>query len=638
MLAFEHLLVLTNQILASITTILAFSLFGFIVAYNRKGAIGKAFAVLLACVCVTYAGDVALFQVNSFANAIPWLKFQWLGVAFTPAAYLHFSDALLRTTNAFSKVRRGAVVGAYLLGSLFLYMAIWADLLVRDGFFLPGITQFQAGPFFGQFTVYFFAVVIWGAFNTWQARKRCLTSATRRRMTYLALSFVAPTFGVFPYMLVASQTQLIPPAALLSILFFVNIFIMLMIILMAYTVAFFDAFAPDRVVKYRLVTFLLRGSLVATLVIIVILALPDQTVIWGLPRDVVLIALIVAIIVLAPLAANYLKPGVSRLVYWHERDEVELLRSLDARLVTTTDLQQALENILSTICELLRVRTGFVANTAAQSGPRLDTSVGSVEAVQTALINFDPDIFHKFKNNGHLSLFVTHAGFWYVPLQTQDRQHYLGLLGIQARTDAPDLTPYETQTVEMLVKKAELALEDRRLQQNVFSALRGIMVELERFQRVRSAVRYLGSPMEKLLTEDSLIHEPEFSKMVHDALSHYWGGPKLTDSPLMQLRVVQEAVEAHDGNTVNALRSVLGEAIEKVKPDGERKMTTSEWLFYNILELKFIRGLKVRDIAKRLAMSEADFYRKQKIAIEAVARSLSEMETRGQEVESAKSG
>ena len=127
--------------------------------------------------------------------------------------------------------------------------------------------------------------------------------------------------------------------------------------------------------------------------------------------------------------------------------------------MTTTDLQQALENILTTICELLRVRTGFVANTAAQSGPRLDTSVGSAEAVQTALMNFDPAIFQIFKNNGHQALFVTQAGFWYVPLQTQDREHYLGLLGIQARADEPDLTPYEAQTVEMLVKKAELALE-----------------------------------------------------------------------------------------------------------------------------------------------------------------------------------
>ena len=45
--------------------------------------------------------------------------------------------------------------------------------------------------------------------------------------------------------------------------------------------------------------------------------------------------------------------------------------------------------------------------------------------------------------------------------------------------------------------------------------------------------------------------------------------------------------------------------------DGERKMTTSDWLLYNILELKFIRGLKVQDVARRLAMSESDLYRKQ---------------------------
>ena len=55
-------------------------------------------------------------------------------------------------------------------------------------------------------------------------------------------------------------------------------------------------------------------------------------------------------------------------------------------------------------------------------------------------------------------------------------------------------------------------------------------------------------------------------------------------------------------------------------------MTASEWMLYNILELKFIQGLRVRDIARRLARSEADLYRKQKIAIDAVARALSEME------------
>jgi hypothetical protein len=47
---------------------------------------------------------------------------------------------------------------------------------------------------------------------------------------------------------------------------------------------------------------------------------------------------------------------------------------------------------------------------------------------------------------------------------------------------------------------------------------------------------------------------------------------------------------------------------------------------YNILDLKFLEGKKVREIASRLAMSEADLYRKQRIAIEAVTKSILEME------------
>jgi predicted transposase YdaD len=71
---------------------------------------------------------------------------------------------------------------------------------------------------------------------------------------------------------------------------------------------------------------------------------------------------------------------------------------------------------------------------------------------------------------------------------------------------------------------------------------------------------------------------------------------------------------------------VLNEAIERLRPEGERKMTTSEWLLYNILEMKFIRGLKVRDIARRLAMSESDLYRKQRVAISEVAKTLATLE------------
>jgi len=96
------------------------------------------------------------------------------------------------------------------------------------------------------------------------------------------------------------------------------------------------------------------------------------------------------------------------------------------------------------------------------------------------------------------------------------------------------------------------------------------------------------------------------------------------------LKVVQQAVGEHEGNTANALRSILRQAVEKVRPEGERRFT-AEWILYNILDMKFIEGRKVREVAMRLAMSEADLYRKQRIAIEAVAKAILEMETHSNE-------
>lgn len=79
-----------NEVLSSAIIILAFSLAAYMILYNFRSPIGRGFAVLLTCMCCTYIGDVALFKVNTVADATPWLKFQWIGIAFTPAAYLHF--------------------------------------------------------------------------------------------------------------------------------------------------------------------------------------------------------------------------------------------------------------------------------------------------------------------------------------------------------------------------------------------------------------------------------------------------------------------------------------------------------------------------------------------------------------------
>jgi len=85
-------------------------------------------------------------------------------------------------------------------------------------------------------------------------------------------------------------------------------------------------------------------------------------------------------------------------------------------------------------------------------------------------------------------------------------------------------------------------------------------------------------------------------------------------------------MKEENGNATRALRRVLGDAIEQLKPDDARSFTAPEWMLYNILELKIIQGQKVRDVARKLVMSESDLYRKQRAAFDEVARIVMDME------------
>ena len=186
----------------------------------------------------------------------------------------------------------------------------------------------------------------------------------------------------------------------------------------------------------------------------------------------------------------------------------------------------------------------------------------------------------------------------------------------------------QQEALSILANRAALALEDRRAQEQLFTSVEALTPAVELIQNLRAATRYGGGgALGELLTQPELSKEKgAFSSWVKDALTHYWGGPKLSQSPLIKLRVVQQALEEHEGNPTNALRAILRQAIDRVRPEGDRRFT-AEWILYNILELKFMEGRKVREVALRLAMSEADLYRKQRVAIEEVAKAIIDMET-----------
>jgi len=66
--------------------------------------------------------------------------------------------------------------------------------------------------------------------------------------------------------------------------------------------------------------------------------------------------------------------------------------------------------------------------------------------------------------------------------------------------------------------------------------------------------------------------------------------------------------------------------VESLRPADERDQMASEWILYNILRLRFLQGKRVKEIVQDLAMSESDFYRKERAAVREVARVLATME------------
>jgi hypothetical protein len=614
-----------NLVLSSANVIISFSLLVYLLTNNFRNSVARAFCAVLAFVSVVYVGDVFLDGVNTLDAARFWLKFQWLGIAFIPAAYFHFSDTLLRTTNAISKRRRTVALAGYGLSLSFLLLVVNTDWLVHDGALTPTAAHFAAGWLFPVFAAYFFVGAGGGALNILRARHRCLTSTSRRRMSYVLSSVFAP-LSVFPYLVVARPFADPNRVPLLFGLLVAgaNFGTAMMTVVMTYGVAYHGVLMPDRVVKRSLIKYLIQGPVLGICVIGLMLLVPPVERVLGLPRDVILSMAIIVGIVLFQLVINLTKPLVDVLINWGDWEEIEWMRRLDERLLTSTDLRQLLENILTALCDQLRVETGFVA-VMEDGRPRLDTVCGSRLLAMQWLEKLDLSQLPADDGNSEPE-FVRQDGYWLRPLHSQVGSATLGLLGLQARPGESLFGDAELSArIESLIERAELALDDRRLQQGVFGVLKQMAAEIESLQKVRGTARYVGSPLLAPI-DDNLLYSPDFAGWVKDALSHYWGGPKLTESPLLRLRVVREALEENDYNPAKAMRSVLDRALEQLKPDGQRSLTATEWILYNILEMRFIRGQQARNVAQRLAMSESDLYRKQRVAIDEVAKQLASME------------
>jgi hypothetical protein len=403
----------------------------------------------------------------------------------------------------------------------------------------------------------------------------------------------------------------------------------ILLVVMAYSVAFFGVAWPDRVVKARLFKWLMRGPFTASVTLAAVTIVRRTGEALGYSYNAVVpITMVATILIFEYIITLFSRMGERVLFYGNDRKELEMLRRLEDQLVTSNDLTQFMETVLAAIIDRLQARGAYVI-ALSPSGSELVVTMGKTRFDNVnSEVTIPQDVVFNHSKNGATFDYFQWGSDTILPLVNGTEEHpdLLGLLGVAGWISAT-IDPEQIRSLEVLAQRASLALRDRRVQQQIFTSLENLSPKVNLVQRLRAAGRY---DAENLLSNEVGGVEEDMVVWVREALTHYWGGPKLTNSPLLRFKVVQAALQQHDGNQANALRAILRLGIEQVRPEGERRFT-AEWILYNILEMKFVEGRKVREIALRLAMSEADLYRKQRVAIEAVSKAIADMETQARQ-------
>lgn len=620
---FRTFLDLLNETLTAAIVIVAVSLLLYNLTRNIHNRVARTSAFVLACITGAYICDILISLNPTSGTHGAILRLQWISIALLPATMFHLSDALLATTGLPSRGRRrNAARLLYVVGACFTLLAALTDTVVYLAAINPPSLRASWG--FGIYLLYFSIATISAFLNVQRARERCLTRATRRRMAYLQIAMITPPIGIFPF------SVLLPIGGELSIealvlVNIINIVVILMLLFLAYPLSFFGSRVPDRVVKLELLRFLMRGPGTGLLALTTIIYVSSASRIVGLLGSEFMPFAVVAVVLLwqwlTDLGLPYLE---KRLIYNNDDyEQISKLQNLGARLLTRGDLLQLLEGLLATIRDYLQVKSAFIINFSAPevvcvTGIDAQTLTNQLPELQTVAVS-PVDSFTRWKD------------YWLTPLYSHrvngnnGSAHLIGVLGIFSRGDQSDLTAEESQNFNLLARRVAQTLDDMLLQGEIYAALEGLLPQISSTRTRAAEVEYRPGRAGLKLT-GWVADREEVIEQVRAALRQYWGGAGLNNSRLLELNIIQQTLSTYENNPIKTLRAVLQKAIDHQRPSGERKMWSPEWTIYNILDLRFIERHKVLDVAERLNMSEADFYRKQRVAIEAVADTLIDME------------
>lgn len=114
----------------------------------------------------------------------------------------------------------------------------------------------------------------------------------------------------------------------------------------------------------------------------------------------------------------------------------------------------------------------------------------------------------------------------------------------------------------------------------------------------------------------------EFSRWVRDALNHLYDSPYLLKHPLATYLLDSDTRRSAEAS--QALRRVILEAIQSLRPGPGVPALSPDWRIYRILELRYLEGFSPQETMQELAIGRSQFFRDQSRVLDLLTKSLRE--------------
>lgn len=610
-----------TRLVSNVTLVVTFSLWAYLTIRWWRGAVARALTIMLFGVFTAVAADVLTQIANDLIILEILLRWSWISIILVPTSMFHMVVSLAIQLQIV-KPRMWVVWLNYAIGMLFVGLVVATNLVVATPIRSGSVPALTPQSLFSVVAVFAFGVVTLAWILLWRVRAQVLTPNLRRRMTYMVASWYGPLLLSFPILSLLPTAYLLPESISLSLGIVAAPIAAVLTMVTVYSATFVGSPQPDRIVKHDFLRWWLYGPFVGVSIILFLQVVPVFAAISYLPTEIWAVFGIMMMTVVMPILVNQIRPYIDNLIYANDHEDIDYLRTLPRTAFTQADLRRFLENSLTVMCGAAQSDSAFVAAPDDVGVYAVKMIVGGRRRIR--------QLFDEIPLEVLLTRLQTHHGmqplvlndYGIAVLRDPDGQ-IVGVLGLYQyeRIGSPDVQ----QLVATLTRQVEHALAMVTMQQRLINNLRTMAPEMSSLQQMSSRIEQ-ATPDALYALEDDVAMLPEFTQLVRDALTHYWGGPKLSDSPLLGLKSVKRVRDTQGGSPTKALQLVLRQAIDNIRPDANLATVAGESILYNILEMRFLHGRKIRDTADRLAMSESDLYRKQRIAVDEVARQLTMME------------